>query len=169
MKNELFVVVRYDTERDIVRLGTAVTLEAAQDIMGTDFKKWFEEKYGYEMKQRNISYEDMLEELNGSDELELADTTAYLNECNHVDFDWSIFEIEISEESRRAAFDEYRIAAAKEDVARVAEDIGKETYSDEDLTYLAGEYLNNMDCNLTINDQIEELLNKFDERGRKHD
>ena len=167
--NKLFIVVRYDTERAIVNLGTAVTLDAAQEIMITDFKIWFEEKYGYEMKQRGLNYDEMMEELDGSDELSLDETTAHLNECNHVDFDWTIMSIDIPEDIKRTAFDEYRLAAAKEDIERVAENLEKGEYSDDDLTYLASEYLHNMDCNLTINDQIEELLNKFDENGRKHD
>lgn len=137
--------------------------------MKEDFKKWFEEKYGYEMQQNGMDFDAMYEDVGKSDECEIDETTAYLSECNHVDFDWNIIEIDVPEEVKRAAFDEYRLCAAKEDVERIAKNIGKEEYSDEDLTYLAGQYLSNFDCNITVNDQIEEMLNRFDENGRKHD
>lgn len=165
----MFTVVRYDSERAIVKLGESETLTGARDIMKEDFKKWFEEKYGYEMKQQGLTFEEMFEENEESDEYDVDIMTAYLNECNHVDFDWNIIEIEIPSETKRAIFDEYRLEAAKEDVNRVAENLEKESYSDEDLCYLAEAYLNNFDCNLTTNDQIEEMLSRFDENGRKHD
>lgn len=88
-----FVVIRYDSERECSKLGQTHTKDEAKDIMFTDFKSKFEEKYGYEMTQRNIDFDEMLEEASGVNECELTDDTAYLNDLNHYDYDWVIIPV----------------------------------------------------------------------------
>lgn len=88
----MFVTVRFDSERTIVPLGASDNKKTAQDIMAEDFKQWFEEKYNHEMKERNLTFDEMFKEVNESDECDFLEDSAYLNECNHVDFDWSIID-----------------------------------------------------------------------------
>lgn len=88
-----YIVVLYDSNRDISKIGEAKQLEDAQKIMNESFKSKFNEKYGYEMTQRNIEYDEMYDEASGSSECELTDTYAYLNELHHYDYDWRIIEV----------------------------------------------------------------------------
>lgn len=90
LKSRLKYVVTRTSDRDTVKLGQADCLEDAQAIMKSDFIKWFYEKYG---QSDEISFEEAYEPLAGK-EHEITEYEAWLNECNHSNFDWNIFSIE---------------------------------------------------------------------------
>lgn len=81
-----YVVLRTDSERNIVVINKTNNLLEAQTALKEDFKYWFYEKYE---KKENISFEEDYEN-HEADEYDLNETIAWLNNCNHTDFDWKI-------------------------------------------------------------------------------
>lgn len=84
----MFIVVRFDSERDLVVLGQAAIKEDARAIMVKDFTEWFWQKVDTsEYSSFEEAYEDYKE-----DECEITEDAAWLNECHHIDFDWVIID-----------------------------------------------------------------------------
>lgn len=86
----LYIVVRYDSERTIVKLGVSESKTEAQEIMRDDFKEWLFQKAG---SDENQSFENQVAAFTKLGECELESDYAWLNSCNHTDFDWSILEV----------------------------------------------------------------------------
>jgi hypothetical protein len=92
----MFVVVRYDSNRDIVKVGEGKTIEDAQEIMTNDFKEMFYEKYGNEMGELGTSFEVRYEIEEDNDQCALDSTSAWLNnsESSHrLNYDWAIIAV----------------------------------------------------------------------------
>lgn len=100
----MFIILRYDSERAITKLGETATKKDAWKLLTKDFEQWFNEKYGYEMEHENIDFQTMYEKANETCECKLNEyeSTAYLNDCNDYDFDWCVIELEIPEEVKAA-------------------------------------------------------------------
>ncbi len=86
-----FIIVRFDSDREISKIGVADTPEKAHDIMESDFKKWFQEKHGL---MSDEDYKKTLIEDKKDNEADILETSAWLNNCNHFNFDWAIFDTE---------------------------------------------------------------------------
>jgi hypothetical protein len=81
-----FVVVRYDSERNLEVLDKTNNKKDAHSIMEADFKEKFLDKYA------DSSYEELLEAVTGAGECEIEDGSAWINEVYHVDYDWKIID-----------------------------------------------------------------------------
>jgi hypothetical protein len=94
----MFVIVRCDTDREITSLGVKATKPEAQKVMKDDFDYWFDEKYGHERKKKGLTIDEMISEVEESDDFEddfeIEEEDAYLNDCNHCGFAWKILEFD---------------------------------------------------------------------------
>lgn len=82
-----YVVLRV-AERNMTVVGKADTQKEAQDILRNDFEEWFWQKYE---AARDASFEEIYAKYAG-DECELSETSAWLNDCKHTDFDWEMID-----------------------------------------------------------------------------
>lgn len=85
----LYIVVRYDSEREIVKLGVSDSKTEAQEIMRNDFKEWLFQKAEAD---ENQSFENQVAAFTEQGECEIGNDYAWLNDCNHTNFDWRILE-----------------------------------------------------------------------------
>lgn len=83
-----YVVIR-TADRDTVVIGKTATEKEAKEVMRNDFITWFCETYSEATKD---TFEEVYEKYEDCDEYELLDDSAWLNDCNHSNFDWSIID-----------------------------------------------------------------------------
>ncbi|MGN0485549.1 MAG: hypothetical protein ACI4HI_18575 [Lachnospiraceae bacterium] len=86
-----YVVVRTDSEREIVVVGKAATKDEARTVLRNDFEVWFWQKVN--CSQVDTTFEEAYEEY-AHEDWELSEESAWLNDCNHVDFGWEIIDTE---------------------------------------------------------------------------
>lgn len=136
-----YVVIR-TADRDTVVIGKAATQKEANEIMRNDFVRWFCESYG---EANEDTFEEVYEKYADCDEYELLENNAWINDCNHSDFDWSIIDTE------------------SEDILEgpLTEEQMKEMIT-EDNPYLSGNII--VDQNEMIDNDLEGFLDLISER-----
>lgn len=91
-----YVVIRTDTDREIVTVGKASSHEEARTMLRNDFEFWLKQKWDYPSNAYDIYNEEMEEYgcYDDDDECSIADDrdTAWLNNCRHTNFDWTIID-----------------------------------------------------------------------------
>lgn len=123
----IYVVIRSDSERNIEKIAASWNKDIAKQALTEDFKEYLLRKYQIENStNEDISYDAMLEYF---DEYEcgLSDMTAFVNEVDHIDYDWKIIECDEKETAPEDSLNKIKEAEKKaEDVA------GADAFTDAD-------------------------------------
>lgn len=85
----LSLVVRSDSERGIIEIGKSLLKDEAKIILQNDFKKILYKKVG----KTDATFEEIYE-LGENIEWNLSEEKAWLDDCQNVDYDWSIITVE---------------------------------------------------------------------------
>lgn len=88
-----YVVVRTDSEREIVVVGKSSSKDEARTILRNDFEEWFWQKVS---TSKDAPFEEVYAEYE-DDECNLSEDSAWLNGCCHTDFDWQIIDTEVED------------------------------------------------------------------------
>ena len=93
----IYVVIRADSERNIEKIAASWNKDIAKQALTEDFKEYLLRKYQIENStNEDISYDAMLEYFDEYD-CDLSDMTAFVNEVDHIDYDWKIIECDEKE------------------------------------------------------------------------
>ena len=123
----LYVVIRSDSERNIEKIAASWNKDIAKQALTEYFKEYLLRKYQIENStNEDISYDAMLEYFDEYD-CGLSDMTAFVNEVDHIDYDWKIIECDEKEEASEDLLD--KIKEAEEKAKDVA---GTEAFADAD-------------------------------------